>query len=71
MRLSKAQLEVLKSLPRMMVDSYPPIAKLVGLGLARKVPGDYRTQNPKFERTPEGDAVLAGPRGTESLEVRS
>ena len=58
MKLSKAQLETLRDLPCTMNPSYKPIQALVRNGLAR-VSFSGGMGNPTYDRTPEGDKVLA------------
>lgn len=54
-KLSKPQEELLRGLPRRVVENYAPVKKLVAMGLASMVDGSGSTGNPQYVRTQAGD----------------
>ena len=55
-KLTKVQLETLKSLPCRMHPDYKPILKLVEIGLAQG--SEAKTSNPLYTITPAGEDYL-------------
>lgn len=54
MKLTKPQRELLETLPRVVVESYPPAKALVAKGLAKWNKGDGWYGNPRLEITNAG-----------------
>jgi hypothetical protein len=58
-KLSGPQVKLLRELPTKVVANYPPIVKLVALGLASRVEGSGKLEQPKYVRTEAGEAWVA------------